>query len=154
MISHEVQDAIRDAIASGDLCSLHGYFADDVELGIAMAVGPPVPGARSKRSVIDRLQRLASVPPDHEAPEFVVNGERIVAFWDESFSFRSGLVMRSQCTLVFDIRDGLIARFAIHHDLSPARAAMPERRIERHPRSAGTVANRMQRSQAAGQRSG
>ena len=119
-----------------------------------MAVGPPVPGERSKRCVIDRLQRLGSVPPDHEAPEFVVNGERIVAFWDESVSLRGGLAIRSQCTLVFDIHDGLITRFAIHHDLSPARVGMPERRIEPHAPLAGAVANRAQRSQAVGQRSG
>ena len=154
MISHDVQDTIRGAIASGDLSSLHGYFADDVELKIAMAVGPPVPGERSKRSVIDRLQGLANVPPNHGAPEFVANGERVVAFWDESILLRSGLAIRSQCTLVFDIRDGLIARFAIHHDLSPAPAGMPERRIEPHAPSAGAAADRAHRSQAAGQRSG
>ena len=151
MISHDVQDTIRAAVASGDLRSLHGCFADDVELKIAMAVGPPVPGARGKRSVIDRLQRLGNVPPNHEAPEFVANGERMVAFWDESVLLRSGLTIRSQCTLVFDIHYGSITRFAIHHDLSLARAGMPERRVEPHAPSAGAVTNRAQRSQAAGQ---
>lgn len=41
MINQAMQDAIKRAIETGDFRSVHDYFADDVELKIAMAVGSP-----------------------------------------------------------------------------------------------------------------
>jgi ketosteroid isomerase-like protein len=154
MISQVVQDAIKNAIDTGDFSPLYDYFADDVELRIAMAVGSSISDERSKRSVIDCLQKLAEVdlPLDDQAPEFVANGKRIVAFWDESLPLRSGLAMRDQCTLVFDVNDGLITRLAIHHDLSPALTTKSEPRVGREALTAGPVVNGVQCSHPARQR--
>jgi len=151
-MSQAVQDTIKIAIETGDLGPLYDYFADDVALKIAMAVGSPVSDERGKRSVIDCLQKLgeADEPPDQEAPEFIANGERVVAFWDESVALRSGVAIRVQCTLVFDVRDGLITRFAIHHDLSPVRAGGPGPRHRPDSPTAGSAVNGGQRNRAAG----
>lgn len=156
MISQAVQDTIKRAIEAGDFSSLYDYFADDVELRIAMAVGSSVSDECCKRSVVDRLRKLGKVAlsPDDEAPEFVANGERIVAFWDESVSLRSGVAIRSQCTLVFDVHDGLITRLAIHHDLSPVRASGGEPRVGSDAPAAVSVVNHAQRNHASRLRTG
>ena len=123
MTRQVVQDTIKSAIETGDFSALYDYLADDVELKMAMAVASPVSSERCKPSVIECLQKLGEVdmPLDHEAPEIIASGERVVAFWDEIVSLRSGVAIRVQCTLVFDVRDGLITRLAIDHDLSPVR---------------------------------
>jgi ketosteroid isomerase-like protein len=150
MISQAVHDAIKRAIDAGDFRSLHDYFADDVELKIAMAVGSPGADEHCKRPVIEYLQKLGDfdTPPDGEPPEFFANGDRVVAFWDESVLLKSGVAIRSQCTLVFDVRDGLITRLAIHHDLSPVRPGRPERRAR--PEVAGSTVHHGQRTRAVG----
>jgi len=156
MMTQSVQDTIKGAIETGDFSSLYDYFADDVELKIAMAVGSPVSDERCKPSVIDCLQKLGDVdlPPDREAPEFVANGDRVVAFWDECVSLRSGVAIRSQCTLVFDFHDGLITQLAIHHDLSSAWASRLERRVGPDAATTRSVVNHRQRNRAVGPRAG
>ena len=148
MMRPAVQDTIKSAVETGDLSSLYDYFADDVELRMAMAVGSSVSGERSKRSVIDHLQKLGEVDlrPHHEAPGLLAEGDRVVAFWDESVPLRSGVAIRSQCTLVFDVRDGLITRLAIHHDLSPVNENRPGRRARSDAPSAASVVNLGQRT--------
>ena len=93
-MSQVLHDTIRSAVEAGDFSALYDYFADDVELKMAMAVGSPVSEERCKLSVIDCLQKLGEVdvPPEDVAPEFIANGERVVAFWDESV--RCGAVLR------------------------------------------------------------
>ena len=129
MMTQGVKDTIKSAIKMGDFSSLYDYFADDVHLSIAMAVSSPVvSNERCKQSAIDCLRKLGDIelPSNREAPEFFANGDRVVAYWDESVSLRSGVAIRSQCTLVFDFDKGLISRLAIHHDLSSAWESTPE----------------------------
>jgi len=156
MMRQAVQDTIKRAVETGDFSSLYDCFADDVELEIAMAVVSPASSDRCKASVINCLQNLGEVHflPEYEGPEFFANGERVVAFWDERVSLRSGVTIRSECTLVFDVRDGLITRLAIHHDLSPVRASAPERQVRPDAPTAESVVNHGQRNRVARPRAG
>ena len=150
MISQAVQDAIKNAVETGDFRSLRGCLADDVELRIALAAGSAVAEEAGMRSAVDCLQKLAQAESlaDDEGPEIVANGERIVAFWDENVSLRSGVAIRGQSTLVFDVHDGLITRLAIHHDLSLAPASMPGRRVGPDAPAAGSAVKHAQRNHA------
>jgi hypothetical protein len=65
-------------------------------------------------------------------------------------SFRSGVAIRSQCTAVFDVHDGLITRLAIHHDLSSVHTSRPERRIRPYAPTAVSVVNPGYRNRAVG----
>ena len=157
MMTQGVKDTIKSAIKTGDFSSLYDYFADDVHLSIAMAVSSPVvPNGRCKQSVIDCLRKLGDIelPSNREAPEFFANGDRVVAYWDESVSLRSGVAIRSQCTLVFDFNKGLISRLAIHHDLSSAWEITPERRDLPAVPAAAPVVKHRQHNRAVELRAG
>jgi ketosteroid isomerase-like protein len=126
-----VEDVIKRAIETGDVGALDACFADDMEFEVALALGTAAPG-RCASEPLRQLERI-DLPHGDSAPEFFVDGERIVAFWDERVSLRTGVAIRSQSTLVFDVRDGLITRLAIHHDLAPASAGRPERTLRSAP---------------------
>jgi hypothetical protein len=153
MVSQVVQQAIKRAIVSGNFSPLYNSFADDAELRMAMTAGSSISNERGQRSVVARLRSLVEgdLSPANEAPEFFADGERIVAYWDEIVSLRSGMAIRDQCTLVFDVRDGLIIRLAINHDLSPASADTFERRTGSTAASAVNLAGR---DQETGSRAG
>lgn len=137
MMNEVLQDTIKCAIETGALSFLHDHFSDDVELEIRMAIEPLASVARSRPDVIDRLRDFDKVAsaPGHGAPDVIANGERVVACWDEWVSLRSGASIRVQCTMVFDLREGSIARLAIHHDVSPLRTST---RAQRGGPSRGT----------------
>ena len=117
----QVQDVIRNAVLSGDLASLEAWLAEDVELNVAVTAGPAGLRDRRKAPVLERLRQLGDPnrPPDTEAASFLGNGQRIVAFWDEAVPLSTGIGLRCECTLVFDLRDGCIARLTLHHELVP-----------------------------------
>jgi ketosteroid isomerase-like protein len=130
-MSQAVADMIRKAIDTGDLGALDGCFADDMEFEVALALGRAVPG-RCASEPPRQFERI-DLPRGDSAPEFFVGAGRIVAFWDERVALRTGIAIRSRSTLVFDVRDGLITRLAIHHDLTPASARRPERSLRSAP---------------------
>jgi len=53
MISQAVQETIKSAIGTGEFGPLYEYFADDVELNMAMSVWPSVSDERCKQAVVD-----------------------------------------------------------------------------------------------------
>ena len=122
MISLAVRDAIEEVAETANFDALSDLFADDIELTVAVAVGPPGHSEhRGKRSVISHLQSAAKAdaPPFDETTDFFASGDRIVAIRDARFAIGSGLTVRSECALVFDVHNGLITRLGIHYELSP-----------------------------------
>lgn len=146
MMNEALQDTIKCAIETGELSSLHDHFSDDVELKIGIAVEPLASVERCSPSGIDRLEDFGKVAlaQNHVVPEVIANGERVVAFWDEWVSLRSGVAIRIQCTLVFDVREGLITRLAVHHDISPVRTSRRAPRGRSDGPIAGSVENHVQ----------
>lgn len=146
MMNGALQDAIKCAIETGALSPLRDHCSDDVELEIRMAGEPFATNARSSPSVIDHMQEFGKVAsaPSHDAPEVIANSERGVACWDEWASLRSGVAIRVQCTLVFDVREGLITRLAIHHDVSPVGTSTHAQRVSSGGPIARGVASHVQ----------
>ena len=63
-------------------------------------------------------------------------------------------VVQDTIKSAIEIRDGLITRLAIHHDLSPIRVSRQERRVRPNARTAGPVVNGQQCNRAVGPRAG
>lgn len=121
MRSEGLDESIRTAAETAKFDRLFDHFADDIELRIAVATPSPASEWRHGRpSVIARLQRLyGNGAPTGEGPVDVYSsGERVVACRNASFAIAGGLTIRDECALVFDIRDGLIDRLVIQHELS------------------------------------
>jgi ketosteroid isomerase-like protein len=128
MISQALQATIERVVETADFRPLFDAFADDIELRVAIALRAPVcDERRGKKSVIGHLQKIgnADSPPSDNPPDFFASGERVVAFRDECFAIGGGLTLRSECALVFDVREGSITRLGIHHELSPVVDARP-----------------------------
>jgi len=121
MDSKGLHDAIRIAAETGRFDPLFGYFADDIELRISVALQSPASESRrGRRSVIGHLQRLHSSGSltSEEPVDVFSSGNRIVACRYASVAIAGGLTVRDECALLFDIRDGLIEHLGIHHELS------------------------------------
>jgi ketosteroid isomerase-like protein len=128
MISEDMHDAIRIAAEAADFRPLFDYLADDVELTVSIPVQAPVSiERRGRQSVIRHLRGFeeADTPRKKNAADVFGAGERIVAFRDMSLTIGGALRVRSECALVFDVRDGVITRLAINHELSNASRANP-----------------------------
>jgi ketosteroid isomerase-like protein len=121
MISQAIQDAIRRAAESSDFRALFDHVADDVELSIAVTAGPRgVRQCRGKRCVIDRLFDIGDAGwRAARRVEFVVHDDRVVALRDEPIVVPTGLLLRCECAMVFDVHDGAITHIALNHELSP-----------------------------------
>jgi hypothetical protein len=96
---------------------------------------------RGKRSVISHLQSVAEADPPRidQTPDFFASGDRIVAIRDARFAIGSGLTVRSECALVFDVYNGLITRLGIHYELSPVVETLPSAKVSAlHPDRSST----------------
>jgi hypothetical protein len=121
-------DVIRVAARTGDFRPVFDYLAEDVEFSIAIELRLPTrTEIRGRQSVIRHLQSLdAMEPPMQEEPVDVFSaGERIVACRNASVAIQTGMSIDSECTLVFDVCNGLIARLAIQHELFTALEGRP-----------------------------
>jgi len=121
MLRSDVQDAIAGVVDNADFRPLFDHFADDVELRVAVAASPVIHERRGRERVLDYFTNggVSGTAPVERAPDLFASGDRIVAFVDGSVPLGAGVTIRSGCALVFDIRDGAIARLAIHYELSP-----------------------------------
>ena len=129
-------DQAIDALAhTGDPSSLADHLADDVELDVAVTVDIPAPMRRiGKRAVLEQLRRArADTGSGDRQREVLANGERVVVLHDERVAAGSGLAIGSACAVVLDVRDGIVARIAIHYELEPA--LRPASRASRDPRA-------------------
>jgi hypothetical protein len=128
MISQAVQDAIEQVAETANFRPLFDHFPDDIELKVTITVGSPLcMERRGKQSIISYLQNVSEAPTLRIGGplDFFASGERIVVIRDEHFAIGSGLTVRSESALVFEIHDGLITRLGIHYELSPRVEACP-----------------------------
>jgi hypothetical protein len=134
MISQSIQDAIRRAAESSDFRALFDHLADDVQLNITVMAGPgSTRQCRGKRCVIDRLFDIGDAGwRAARRVEFVVHDHRVVALRDEPIVVPTGLLLRCECAMVFDVHDGAITHIALNHELSSVwqTAASPLREVE------------------------
>lgn len=121
MVSSNVQDAIAEVVESADFRPLFEHLADDVELRVAVAASPVTHERRGRQRVLDYFANAdkSGIVPVERSPDLFASGDRIVAFVDGSVPLGTGVTIRSGCALVFDVRDGAIARLGIHYELSP-----------------------------------
>jgi hypothetical protein len=128
MESKSLHDAIRVAADTANFEPLFGYFADDIELRISIALQPPATEQRRGRlAVIRHLQRRYGVdsPASEESVDLFGSDGRIVACRSVSVAVAGGLTVRNDCALVFDIGDGMVRHLAIHHEFSGKGRAVP-----------------------------
>jgi hypothetical protein len=120
-MNRTLQDAIKQAAETMDFRALFDRLADDVELQVTVDIAPSTRRVRrGRQSVSDQLRSRGGVAAINSPLEFFAEGKRFVACRDESFAIGIGVTMRSQRTVVFDLRDGAIVRIGIHYDLTPA----------------------------------
>ncbi|HEX4882708.1 MAG TPA: hypothetical protein VFX05_01135 [Casimicrobiaceae bacterium] len=122
-----VQEAVRHAVERGELAPLFDHFTDDVE--VAVTLNLPASAHRTCRGRQSAIVSLGASDdarrPPRAAQDVFGNDERIVALLDQGLATGPGLAVRSECVLVLDLRDGAIARLAIHHELFPVLPAVP-----------------------------
>jgi ketosteroid isomerase-like protein len=126
MINRMLRDAIRQAAETIDFSALLDRLAKDVELRVTVDTARSVHSVRrGRQSVIDQLlRRDAACSAAYESPpEVFAEGERFVACHDESLPIGNGVTIRSERTIVFDVRHGIIARIGIYYDLTPSAEA-------------------------------
>jgi ketosteroid isomerase-like protein len=116
-----LQSAIERIVETGDFRALADYLTDDVEFKLTIAVKSPTNGeVRGKDAVIDYFMDVegTNTIPEKKPMESFGSDERFVVLGDDSFTImKSGILARSECAFVFDVRDGMITRLSIHQDL-------------------------------------
>ena len=108
---------------SGDFSHVSDYLAEDVQFSVSIAVRSPTrKELHGRESVIAHLRNLDGRDSSKidEAVDVFAGGERIVATRNVIVAVGANTSLRNECTLVFDVRDGLIRRLALHHELSNA----------------------------------
>jgi ketosteroid isomerase-like protein len=121
MASKDLCELIRTAAEKTDFEPLFDYFAHDIELRISIALQASASEERRGRSSVIRHLRLRYGPgfaPSEEPVDLFGSGDRVVARRAANVAIGSGLKLRDDCALVFDIVDGMIDQLAIHHELS------------------------------------
>jgi len=117
-----LQTTLKHVVETSDFEPLFAYLADDVVFKVTIPEGTPISGEfRGKQAVIDYFTRIGEIAEfRQEKPlEVLTAGNRIVFRGDDSFTVKkTGRIARSEYAIVFDLRDGLIARFVIIQDLS------------------------------------
>ena len=67
----------------------------------------------------------ADSAPLEEAVDVFVGGERIVCSRNTTVMTGTTFTISNECTLVFDVHDGLISRLAMHYELSKSLEPRP-----------------------------
>jgi hypothetical protein len=121
MMNRTLQDTIKQAADTNDFRSIFDRLANDVELQVTVDIAPSAHRVRrGRQSVMDQLQSRDGVAAISSPLEFFAEGSRFVACSDETFAIGSGVSMRSERTVVVDVRNGTITRIGIHYDVTPA----------------------------------
>jgi ketosteroid isomerase-like protein len=109
-----------DRLVSGALAPLIELLANDVEFEVAS--GGDAPTCRKhagQQAVADYFDALGDLATFWRMDEFSANGERVIAWGDESFTVEGcGLEGGTEFALVFDLRHGRVTRLLVIEDLS------------------------------------
>jgi ketosteroid isomerase-like protein len=108
-----------DRLVAGALAPLYELLAEDVEFEVAS--GGDAPGCRKdsgRQAVVDYFDGLGDLPAFWRM-EYSANGERVIAWGDESFTVKGcELEGGAEFALVFDLRQGRATRLLVIEDLS------------------------------------
>jgi ketosteroid isomerase-like protein len=123
-----------DRLVAGALAPLIELLAKDVELEVASGGDAPECRKHSgQQAVADYFDGLGDLPAFWRMDEYSANGARVIAWGDESFTLDGcELEGGSEFALVFDLRDGRVARLLVVEDLAflpgwdVAAASVPE----------------------------
>jgi hypothetical protein len=122
-VRDDLLQAIVEAARSGDLSHVVHYLAEDVQFSVSIAVRSPtkmeIHGRQSLIAHLGSLDGKESSKTD-EPVEVFVGGERIVATRNATVAIGADMALGNECTLVCDLRYGLIRRLVVHHVLSHA----------------------------------
>jgi len=121
VIGQSLLQASRVVAEGGDFNRLFEYLAPDVEFSVSIEVRSPTrEEIRGRQSVIAHLRSINGThsPKSEEPVDVFVGGQRIVSSRNATVAIGADFVVDSECTLVFDVHDGMISRFAIHYELS------------------------------------
>ena len=116
-----LEEAIEALARGGDLAALAEHLADDVELAMAVTVDVPPPVRRVGRRAVGEHLRGSDLRagPVQRQREVLAEGERVVVLRDGRVAAPGGLAMEAACAVVLDVRQGVVARVAIHYELQP-----------------------------------
>jgi len=123
-----VQDAYA-AFGRGDIATLLGYMAEDIQWQPVIGTAPHVPfsGARTGKAQVEEFfQRVAAAEDfqQFEPREFVAQGDKVVAIGHyRAVTKPTGKSFASDFAMVFTLRDGKIARFQEFTDSAGINAA-------------------------------
>jgi len=114
----EVTGAV-DCLVSGAIAPLIELLANDVEFEVASGGdGPGCWKGLGRQAVADYFDALGDLTGFWRMDEYSVNGGRVIAWGDESFTVDGcGLEGGSEFALVFDLRQGRVTRLVVVEDL-------------------------------------
>lgn len=113
-----VVKSVVDRILVEDLEPVLDLFAEEVVFKVAIPGEMPICFEDSgKQALIDYFKALGGIVTFWQV-EFFARGDHVVVLGNESYTVSNCRVTaRSDFALVFDVRDGLIARFLVVEDL-------------------------------------
>jgi len=123
---------VKDAYAAfgrGDITTLLGYMADDVQWQPVIGTAKQVPFSgerKGKVSVAEFFRQVAESEDfeQFEPREFVAQGDKVVAIGHyRALTKSTGKRFESDFVMVFTLRDGKVARFQEFSDSASINAA-------------------------------
>jgi len=121
-----VQEGYGD-FARGDVQTLLGKFAEDIEWVIPGSKNNPLTGTYKGRDRVGEFFRLLSDLTElstFEPREFVAQGDKVVVLGRETGRVKStGRTFQSDWAMSFTLRDGKIVRFQEYADTASLEAA-------------------------------
>ncbi len=124
-----VKGILDRMLPSGDIRPLLDGLADDVVFAVAApSGGPDTHEGTGKAAVLDYFVTLGDLVTFWQV-KYSWNDARVIVQVEESFTVQpGGLASHSECTLLFDVHDGLITRLLVVEE-SPDPAPPPLDRI-------------------------
>jgi ketosteroid isomerase-like protein len=135
-------EALMEAARTGDFSRVLDHLAEDVEFSVSIAVRSPTKRELfGRESVIAHLRSVGGndSPTADEAVDVFAGEERIVATGNAIVAMGDEMALSDERTLVCDLRDGLIRRLVVYHELSHAVGLRSKWATPARPRSAWTA---------------
>jgi len=127
-----VQEGYAD-FGRGDVASLLGKFAEDIEWVIPGPKANPLAGAyQGKSQVAEFFKRLSDLTEisSFEPREFVAQGDMVVALGRETGRVKStGRTFVSEWAMAFIVRNGKVVRFQEYADTANLAAAFSSAQV-------------------------
>ena len=121
-----VQEGYGD-FARGDVPTLLGKFAEDIEWVVPGSKINPLAGTYKGRNGVGEFFRLLSERLEltaFEPRQFIAQGDTVVVLGRETGRVRStGRTFQSEWAMAFTLRDGKIARYQEYYDTASLDAA-------------------------------